>query len=149
MNPGPKTFIDLNQLFTAVGDAILAVDRKGIIVLWNPAAARIFGFSTEEALGQSLDIIIPNRLRARHNEGFFKTVASGQTKYGASVLRVPALHKDGRNLSIAFTVALLHAPGKEGKVQAVVAVVRDETEKWQEERQLRLRLKDCEEQRRD
>lgn len=156
MNAGQESFIDLHQLVAAVGDAVLAVDREGIIVLWNPAAARIFGFSTEEALGQSLDIIIPERLRQRHNEGFAKTVASGQTRYGESVLRVPAVHKDGRNLSIAFTVALLHAPEETGetqtkvqaKVRAVVAVVRDETEKWQEERQLRARLKACEEQKR-
>ena len=146
MHPSQELSIDLNQLFNAAGDAILAVDREGLIVLWNPAAERIFGFSAEEALGQSLDIIIPERLRARHNEGFFKTVASGQTRYGESVLRVPALRKDGRDLSIAFTVALMHAPEEKNRVAAVAAVVRDETAKWQEERQLRARLKACEEQ---
>lgn len=146
MNPAQECSIDLNLLVRAVGDAILAVDREGAIVFWNPAAERIFGFSAEEALGHPLDMIIPERLRARHNEGFLKTVASGQTRYGESVLRVPALHKDGRDLSIAFTVALLHAPEDTDRVEAVVAVVRDETAKWQEERQLRARLKACEEQ---
>ncbi|NLZ16530.1 MAG: PAS domain S-box protein [Desulfobulbaceae bacterium] len=145
MNSATTPFTDLDRLFAALGDAILVVDRQGDIVLWNPAAERIFGFSAEEALGQPLDIIIPEHLQARHNDGFRKSVESGQTRYGESVLRVPALHKSGRTLSISFTVGIVSGPDGDKDVQAIVAVVRDETAKWQEERELRARLKACEE----
>ena len=91
-----------------------------------------------EALGKSLDIITPQRLQHRHWEGFHKTMASGVTRYGNDVLRVPAVHKDGHSLSIAFTVALLYADDK--KVSSVVAVIRDETSRFEEERNLKKRL---------
>src|ERR1700716_262908 len=124
--------IDLNQLVEAVGDAIVVCDASGAITLWNPAAERMFGFSQAEAVGQSLDLIIPERQRQRHWDGYNKTMETGQTKYGHDVLRVPALHKEGRPLSIAFTVALLHSPEK--TVSAIVAIIRDETVRWGEER---------------
>ena len=78
--------------------------------LWNPAAERLFGFTSAEALGNSLDLIIPERLRERHWAGYRKTMATGETRYAHDVLRVPAVHKDGRALSIAFTVGLLYGP---------------------------------------
>jgi PAS domain S-box-containing protein len=134
--------IDLNQLVEAVGDAIVVCDASGAITLWNPAAERMFGFSQSEAMGQSLDLIIPERQRQRHWDGYNKTMETGQTKYGHDVLRVPALHKDGRPLSIAFTVALLYSPEK--TVSAIVAIIRDETVRWGEERTLRQRLKELE-----
>jgi PAS domain S-box-containing protein len=98
--------VDFEQLVEALGDAIVAADASGAITLWNPAAERLFGFTHAEALGNSLDLIIPERLRDRHWAGYGKTMASGQTRYGHDVLRVPAVHKDGRALSIAFTVGL-------------------------------------------
>jgi PAS domain S-box-containing protein len=134
--------IDLNQLVEAVGDAIVVCDASGAITLWNPAAERMFGFSQSEAMGQSLDLIIPERQRQRHWDGYNKTMETGQTKYGHDVLRVPALHKEGRPLSIAFTVALLYSPEK--TVSAIVAIIRDETVRWGEERTLRQRLKELE-----
>ena len=97
--------VDLKLLVEAAGDAIIGADPEGKIVLWNPAAERIFGFAEREALGQTLDLIIPDRFRARHWDGYRQVMRTGQTKYGAEVLRVPARHKDGRPLSIAFTVA--------------------------------------------
>jgi PAS domain S-box-containing protein len=102
----------------------------------------MFGFSQAEAVGQSLDLIIPERQRQRHWDGYNKTMETGQTKYGHDVLRVPALHKEGRPLSIAFTVALLYSPEK--TVSAIVAIIRDETVRWGEERTLRQRLKELE-----
>ena len=130
--------IDFQQLLHALGDGVVVCDAGGVITFWNAAATRIFGFSESEALGQSLDLIIPQRQRERHWDGYHKTMATGETRYGADVLRVPALHKDDKALSIAFTVALLHAPN--GEVSAIVALVRDETERWGEERKLRARL---------
>ncbi|MFI5446401.1 PAS domain-containing protein [Polaromonas sp. UC242_47] len=139
-----QTTTDLKQLVEAVGDAIVASDASGAITLWNPAAQRMFGFTEEEALGQSLDLIIPQRQQQRHWDGYHKTMATGKTRYGNDVLRVPAVHKDGHGLSIAFTVALLHAP--DGQVSAIVAVIRDETSRFAEERGLRKRLMELESQ---
>jgi PAS domain S-box-containing protein len=134
--------IDLSQLVAAVGDAIVVTDASGAITLWNPAAERMFGFPECEALGQSLDLIIPERLRHRHWEGFHKTMLTGQTKYGTELLRVPAVDKSGRALSIAFTVALLHSV--DGKPAAIAAIIRDETSRFNEERRLRKRLTELE-----
>lgn len=102
------TAIDFAQLADAIGDAIVISDAAGDITYWNPAATRMFGYTRDEALGKTLDLIIPERLRGRHWDGYHKTMATGQTRYGNDVLRVPAVDKDGRALSIAFTVALLH-----------------------------------------
>ena len=134
--------IDFKQLIEAVGDAIVVCDASGAITLWNPAAERMFGFAESEALGQSLDLIIPERQRQRHWDGYHKTMQTGQTRYGHDVLRVPALHKDGRALSIAFTVAILYSA--EQTVTAIVAIIRDETARFSEERSLRKRLAELE-----
>ena len=134
--------VDFAQLVMAAGDAIIVSDAGGAITLWNPAAERMFGFSESEAMGKSLDIIIPERQRQRHWDGYAKTMRTGQTRYGSDVLRVPALHKDGHSLSIAFTVALLTSP--DGTVTGIVAIIRDETSRWAEERKLRRRLSELE-----
>lgn len=136
------TALDLAQLLDAVGDAIVVCDTDGAITLWNKAAERMFGFPAEEALGLSLDIIIPERQRKRHWDGYHETMRSGVTRYGTSLLRVPAIHKDGHALSIAFTVALVF--GADGTVDQIAAVIRDETERWKEERDLRKRLAELE-----
>ncbi len=136
--------IDFERLVQAAGDAIIAADPEGRILSWNPAAERIFGFAAQEALGQSLDLIIPERFRARHWDGYKQVMRTGQTKYGAEVLRVPARHKDGRPLSIAFTVALLARA--DGQTEAIAAIVRDDTSRWNEERSMRERLRKLEEQ---
>lgn len=135
---------DLESFIQAAGDAIIAANGEGVIIFWNPAAERIFGFTAEEALGHSLDLIIPERFRERHWAAYRKVMLSGQTRYSAEVLRVPAVRKDGLLLSIAFTVALLHF--SDGKVQGVAAIVRDETARWHEERALRRRLTELEQQ---
>lgn len=137
-----QSITDYKQLVEAVGDAIMASDASGAITLWNPASERMFGYMEAEALGQSLDLIIPQRQQQRHWDGYHKTMETGKTRYGNDVLRVPAVHKDGHTLSIAFTVALLHSP--DGKVSAIVAVVRDETSRFTEERNLRKRLMELE-----
>ncbi|MGF6777252.1 PAS domain-containing protein [Paraburkholderia sp. GAS334] len=139
-----QTAIDYQQLVTAIGDAVVISGADGNITLWNPAAERMFGFTEKEALGKSLDVIIPERLRGRHWDGYHKTMSTGQTRYGNDVLRVPAIHKDGRALSIAFTVALLYSPEK--ALTGIVAVIRDETSRFQEERNLRKRLAELEAQ---
>ena len=101
----------------------MASDAQGLIVLWNPACTRMFGYTEADALGKSLDLIIPQRQQKPHWDGYNKTMATGITKYGNDVLRVPAMHKDGHTLSIAFTVSMLHNP--DGSVSAIIAVIRD------------------------
>ncbi len=134
--------VDFQQLVAVVGDAIVVCDASGAITLWNPAAEYIFGYTESEALGQSLDLIIPERLRQRHWDGYHKTMQTGQTRYGHDVLRVPATHKDGRAMSISFTVALLYSADK--KITGIASVIRDETAKFNEDRALRKRLAELE-----
>ncbi len=136
------TAVNLEHLVAAIGDAILVCDASGAITLWNPGAERMFGHTESEALGKSLDLICPERLRKRHWDGYHKTMETGETRYGNDVLRVPAVHKDGRAMSIAFTVAMLHAP--DGKVSAIAAVIRDETARFNEERALKKRVAELE-----
>ena len=137
-----KTTVDLPQLIECIGDAVIVVDAHEKIVLWNPAATRIFGYSEEEALGNTLDLIVPERQRQRHNEGCRKSMETGTTRYGTSLLKVPAKHQDGHTLSIAFTVGMLF--DDKHQANGVVAVIRDETERFAEERALKKRLSELE-----
>jgi len=137
-----KTNVDLYQLLECVGDAIIVSDANEKIVLWNPAATRIFGYSEVEALGQTLDLIVPERQRQRHNEGYSKSMETGITRYGTALLKVPAKHKDGSMLSIAFTVGMLF--DENHKANGVVAIIRDETARFAEESALKKRLSELE-----
>jgi PAS domain S-box-containing protein len=128
----------LAELVRDLADAVIIADPNGTIVFWNHAAELLFGWSAPEATGRSLDLIVPDRLRDRHWTGYQRVMATGQTDYGGRLLEVPALHRDGRSLSIAFTVTLLHRP--DGTIRGIGALVRDETERWQERRALRDEL---------
>jgi PAS domain S-box-containing protein len=129
--------IDHAKLLDIIGDAVVVADADGNIAYWNPAATRLFGFTETEALGQSLNLIMPERLRQRHNVGFAKSMQTGTTRYGSDLLKVPATHKLGKPLSIAFTVAMLFDGDQ---ASGVVAVIRDETARFQEERELKRRV---------
>lgn len=120
-------------------DAIVAADQDGIIRFWNPGAERIFGFSAEEARGCSLDLIIPERLRARHWQGYRQVVQTGNSRYGAGdVLSVPALRKDGRTISVEFTIVPLRDSA--GALTGMAAIMRDVTRRFEELRTLRRQL---------
>jgi PAS domain S-box-containing protein len=124
-------------------DAVLISDRDGKVRSWNAAAVRLFGFPENEALGASMDLIIPERLRGRHWGGWDHVMASGVTRYGdGQLLAVPALHKDGRQLSVEFSIQLLKDGA--GRIEWVVAVFRDVTERFQRDKALKLRLKELE-----
>ena len=126
-------------LLHSASDAIIATDREGRIVLWNPGAERIFGFTAEETAGQSLDLIIPENLRARHWAGFRHTMATGTSRYGhGDLLSVPGLTKDGRRISVEFTIVLLQNAAQ--AVTGTVAVMRDVTKRFEEVRELKRRL---------
>lgn len=121
-------------------DAILVCDRVGTVRYWNMAAERVFGFRAMEAIGASMDLIIPERLRARHWTGWNTAMKSGTTRYGeGQLLAVPALHKDGRQISIEFSIQLLK--DADHAVEWVVAFIRDVTERHGREKALRVRSK--------
>src|SRR5215471_5871546 len=109
-------------------DAIVAADADGIIRFWNPGAERIFGFTGGEAVGQSLDIIIPQRLRERHWDGYRHVVATGESRYGhGDILSVPAVRKDGAQISVEFTIVALH--DSDGRLIGMAALMRDVTKR--------------------
>jgi PAS domain S-box-containing protein len=118
--------------------AILFADHEGKIRFWNKATETMFGYGADEALGQSLDLIVPEKQRPRHWEGWTRVMATGVTKYGSDVLAVPAMKKDGTRISIEFNVILLKSPT--GEVQGVAAMVQDVTARWQQQKELRARL---------
>jgi len=116
--------LDLGALVNAVGDAVIAVDREGTIVLWNPAAERIFGYTADESLGRSLDLIIPENRRGRHWDAFHKVMRTGRTRLNHEVVYATARCKDGRLPRMAFTVGILRAAN--GEIKAVGAVMREQ-----------------------
>lgn len=130
---------DLSRLAHAIldaPDAVIYSDPEGMIRFWNRGAERLFGFSADEALGQSLDIIIPERLRERHWTGYDETMKTGQSRYGeGDLLSVPALHKDGKRISVEFTIAMVKAD--DGSVEGIAAVMRDNTARFEEMKKLR------------
>ena len=135
------------QLVSDFADAVVIADPDGLIVFWNAAATSLFGWSATEAVGSSLDLIIPERLRARHGAGYRRVMSTGHTDYGNRLLEVPAIHRDGRPLSVSFTVTLLTDPGRQ-QPHGIAAVIRDDTERWQERRRTRQRLAELEADRR-
>ena len=128
-----------NKLAREMPDAVIYADGEGIIQFWNYGAERIFGYAEREALGQSLDIIVPENLRQRHWMGYQKTMRTGETRYGASdLLAVPAIGKDGTRISVEFTILPFH--DDVGRMVGIAAVVRDVTRRFEEMKQLRKEI---------
>jgi PAS domain S-box-containing protein len=119
--------------------AVVYSDAAGSIRFWNRGAERLFGYSEDEALGQSLDIIIPENLRPRHWTGFEATMRTGETRYGASdVLAVPAIRKDGSRISVEFSIVPFRDDA--GRMIGIAAVLRDVTARFEEMKQLRKEI---------
>ena len=120
-------------------DGVLLADDKGVIRMWNAGCQRIFGFTANEAIGQSLDIIVPENLRARHWEGYAETMRTGQSRYGkGDLLAVPALRKDGARISVEFSILPFRDAG--GRIVGIGAVMRDVTRKFEEMKALKKAL---------
>jgi PAS domain S-box-containing protein len=116
-------------------EAIIYADREGRVRLWNGGAEATFGHSAGEIVGQTLDPIIPERLRARHWEGYRQVMKTGVTRYGRELLAVPALRKDGTRISIEFSVVLIRTEA--GEIAGIAALVRDVSARWQREKAAR------------
>lgn len=126
-------------LVAGMSDALIHVDAEGRIRVWNTGAERIFGYSATEALGSTLDLIIPASLRDRHAEGFEATMRTGHTKYGnGDILSVPALRKDGGRISVEFSIVPFTGPS--GAMTGIAAIMRDVTARFEELRALRREL---------
>lgn len=123
-------------------DAIIFADRDGRIRLWNAGAQALFGYRAAEMEGQTLDLIIPEALRARHNEGFRRVMAEGRSRYAADLLAVPGLRQDGTRISLEFTITLIK--DDHSRVLGAAAIMRDVTTRWQRDRELQKRLAELE-----
>ncbi|MDD2270918.1 MAG: PAS domain S-box protein [Desulfuromonadaceae bacterium] len=126
-------------IVSASSDAVMCADREGIIRLWNSGAERMFGFSAAEALGQSLDLIIPENLRGRHWDGYARVMESGSSRYSADLLTAPAIRKDGTRLSTEFSMVMVKDDA--GIMLGVAAIIRDVSSRWQREKELKERVR--------
>ena len=138
----PEMDVLSKQILTLAPDAILFADERGIIRFWNQGAERIFGCTAADAIGQSLDLIIPEKLRKRHWDGYHKTMETGETRYGTELLAVPAMHQNGSRLSTEFSIVMLN--DDDGKPIGIAAILRDVTERHQNEKKLLARIADLE-----
>jgi len=126
------------QIIQEAHDAIIMADREGIIRLWNKGAEIIFGYGPAEAIGQSLNIIIPKNLQDRHNRGYQQVMESGRSRYASELLAVPAIKKDGNRISEEFTLVL--RGDQQHRVLGAAAILRDVTVRWEKERDMQRRL---------
>ena len=130
------------QIVRENSDAIMFADHEGLIRLWNRGAEAMFGYSAAEAEGKSLDLIIPENLRGRHWDGYHKVMASGVTRYGTELLSAPGIRKDGKRLSLEFSMVIVR--GEDGSVLGTGAIIRDITVRWQKEKGMKERIKELE-----
>jgi PAS domain S-box-containing protein len=127
------------KIVTEAGDAIMFSDQQGLIRLWNRGAERMFGYTAAEVMGQSLDLIIPENLRGRHWDGYFRVMGSGESRYSTEMLSAPALRKDGTRISTEFSMVMVK--GEDGAVLGVAAIIRDVSARWQREKDLKERIR--------
>jgi PAS domain S-box-containing protein len=121
------------SILEQIADAVIYADDTGTIMRWNQAAADLFGYSAAEALGQNLDLIIPEHLRAAHWRGFEAAMTNGATKLQGRPTLTRATHQTGRRLYVEMTFALVKGQAG-GGARAAVAVARDVTERIEQQR---------------
>jgi PAS domain S-box-containing protein len=129
-------------LVASTDHAVIVADPDGVICFWNAAAERMFGYVRADALGQTLDIIIPEQLRSRHWDGYRRVMQTGETEYAGRTLAVPATRQDGTRISVEFTVTLLY--DATGALRGIGAIVRDVTAGWERQRALQRHVGELE-----
>jgi PAS domain S-box-containing protein len=139
---GNQTALIGERLVDNAADAIIYADRDGVIRVWNAGAERIFGYAADQAIGTSLDLIIPEKHRPRHWAGWDRVIETGETKYGTELLAVPGLRADGTRISLEFSIAILRDPT--GSVDGFAAILRDVSTRREEDVELRKRLQAAE-----
>lgn len=127
------------KIVAGSSDAIMFSDRQGLIRLWNSGAERMFGYTEAEVLGLSLDLIIPENLRGRHWDGYYRVMESGESHYSTEMLSAPALCKDGTRISTEFSMVMVKDDN--GTVLGVAAVIRDVSLRWKREKELKERIR--------
>lgn len=123
-------------------DAVIFADRDGTIQVWNRGAERLFGYAAAEVVGASLDVIIPDRLRRAHWDGYHRAIDSGRTKHGNRVLTTRSVHKDGRKLYVDLSFGLVR--DRAGTVVGAMAMGRDGTARYVSDQALRARIVELE-----
>ena len=126
-------------------DAIVFADTGGVIRFWNAASTRIFGFTEEQAIGESLDLIIPERFREAHWKGFDRALQDRITKYAGQALATRSVRSDGVQIYVELSFAIVL--GDDGKVLGAVSHARDITERFEQDRANRKRLQELEAER--
>ncbi len=121
------------RILDQIADAVIYANRSGAIIRWNRASSALFGYSSQEALGQNLDLIIPEHLRASHWSGFNAAMIKGALKLQGRPTLTRALHKSGRKLYVEMTFSIVKGDA-EGEVLGSVAMARDVTERVERER---------------
>ncbi len=134
--------VDLAALVHQAPDAMIFADLQGVIRTWNAAAERIFGHAATTAVGQSLDIIIPEQLREQHWAGYDRALADGDTKYKGQSLPTKSMKADGSQFYVELSFAIIH--GSDGAVVGALAHARDITERFERDRAMRRRLRELE-----
>lgn len=127
-----------HQIVENTQDGIIFADSSGVIKVWNSGAQSIFGYSSEEALGETLDLIIPDKHRKQHWEGYRKVMKTGISSYNERLLAVPSFRKDGERISVEFSIVILRDP--ESQQLGAAAIIRDVTLRWQEQRALKKQI---------
>ena len=128
------------ELFDQAPDAAIFAATDGTISHWNAAAERIFGHAASSAIGQSLDIIIPEQYREAHWTGFDRALADGDTKFRGQVLPTRALRADGETIYVELSFAIVK--DSDGTILGALAAARDITERWNRDREMRRELRE-------
>jgi PAS domain S-box-containing protein len=130
--------VRLAAIVESSDDAIIGKDINGVITSWNRGAERIFGYPASEALGASLDLIIPERFRRAHWEGFQRAIDTGRTKYADRVLTTRSAHRDGSKLYVDLSFGLV--TDDKGAILGALAIGRDCTARYVADAALKARL---------
>jgi PAS domain S-box-containing protein len=123
-------------------DAVIFADREGIVRIWNDGALAVFGYTAAEMLGRGLDVIIPEDLRQRHNQGYVRAMASGHTRLGNRVMTTRSIHKNKSKIYVDLSFAVIE--NESGLVVGALAVGRNVTERYLSDKALRKRLAEME-----